>query len=190
MKNKAIPTESFWYLDGNSAPYIVNPENTKYLEEYFLLKENKQMFDCWAKHYELKGNKKEKIKFENGEIKLFFKDFKSANIDGNGNLVIFENSILTSNEIELPKGFYTLAIKGNSYPNPPINKQNAHLKIKVNNNQIADYYVSEKSTLSTKEIKFINNSEKINISIEYDNDLLIDKLDRNIIIYEIKIKTN
>lgn len=190
MKNKAIPTESFWYLDGNSAPYVVNPENTKYLEEYFLLKEDKEMFDCWAKHYELKVNKKEKIKFENGEIKLFFKDFKSANIDGNGNLLILENSILTSTEVELLKGFYTLVINGNSYPNPPIKGQNAHLKIKVNNNQIADYYVSEKSALTAKEIKFKNNSEKINISIEYDNDLFIDKLDRNVVIYEIKIKTH
>lgn len=189
INNKAIPTESFWYLDGNSASFDVRPENIKFLEKCYLLKEDIKMYDCWAKHFELKVNQKEENKFVNGEMKLFFKDFNPSYIDENSNLVIFENKIITSSQIKLTKGSYTLVIKGNSYPNPPIKEQNAHLKIKINKNQIGDYFLSENLQTTEKNLPFeIDRTKKVRIQLIYDNDIIENKLDRNVIIYSINIK--
>uniref|UniRef100_UPI0025E8C473 glycosyltransferase family 39 protein n=1 Tax=uncultured Flavobacterium sp. TaxID=165435 RepID=UPI0025E8C473 len=163
MKNKSIPIESFWYFDGNSAEYLVSSENQIFLEENFKIKEDKKRFDCWTKHYILKNQQKSEPELFNGEMKLAFKDFKPLHTDDRGNMLIFQNSILKSSVIQLPKGNYIMVVKGNSFPSPPIQGQNAHLKIKINDNQVVSLYLSEKADNAMHEINFKNNSEKIEL---------------------------
>lgn len=190
MKTGAIQTESFWYFDGNSAPYVVSPENQKFLEEIFDLKENKSRFDCWTKHYVLKNQPQiEEIKFDK-EMKLSFKDFTPLNINDDGNMFIYQNSVIKSIPIKLPKGDYILVLKGNSFPSPPIQGKNAHLKIKINNNKTAEFYLSDKSNNMAHEIKFKNVLDEITVLIEYDNDIAEDGLDRNVVIFSLNIKSN
>ena len=192
MKNKSIPIESFWYFDGNSAEYVVSAENQKFLEENFNLKKNRTMFDCWAKHYVSKNQlqSKKEEEFINGEMKIAFKHFKPPHTDPQGNILFFQNSVLKSSPLRIPKGNYTLVVNGNSFPNPPIKGENAHLKIMINDKLIGQLHLSEKSTKPINEIKFQNTEEKITVSIAFDNDVSIGELDRNVVLYSLVIKQN
>jgi uncharacterized membrane protein len=183
LKNNGISKSSFWYFDGNSATIDINDENKIFFDQNYSLKESIELYDCFAKYYILKNE--EKIIEKENEIKLFFKDFSPLKVDAQGNLVLFENSIVKSKEINIPKGNYTLILNGNSYPAEPINGENAHLVIKINNKEIDNYFLSEKKPASNREIKFTNDTGKIIISIAFDNDYLIDNLDRNLVLEHI-----
>lgn len=189
MKNSAIPEESFWYFDGNSADYTVSPENQIYLEKIFRLKEKRYMFDCWTIHYVLKNSPKIESDFEKGILQLPFKDFKPLHTDESGNLLIFENSTIKSKAFFIPKGEYTLVLNGNSLPNIPIENENAHLKVRINEKIIGDFYLNEKLDKRIYKFKFSNISEDpIMISIEFDNDIAKGELDRNVILYNLIIQ--
>jgi 4-amino-4-deoxy-L-arabinose transferase-like glycosyltransferase len=54
VKNGSIPLESFWFMDGNSRPYNLSLENEGFLNENYVLKENIELYDTWAKYYETK----------------------------------------------------------------------------------------------------------------------------------------
>ena len=191
MKNQSIPIESFWYFDGNSAEYIVSTENQKFLEENFNLKEDRKMFDCWTKHYVSKNQQSKNVEaFINGEMKIAFKHFKSPHTDPQGSILIFQNSVLKSSPLPLPKGNYTLVLNGNSFPDPPIKGENANLKIVINDKLVGQLHLSEKNTKAINEIKFRNTEDKITVSITYDNDVSIGELDRNVILYSLKIIQN
>ena len=73
-------------------------------------------------------------------------------------------------------------------PEKPINNENALLKVKINGNEIGNFELSELKNKSENSFKFIHdNEEKIRIQLIYDNDLAQNNLDRNIVIYSIKI---
>ena len=103
-------------------------------------------------------------------------------------MMIFENSNIRSSFVFLEKGSYKLIINGNSLPEKPINNENARLKVKINGNEIGNFELSEFKNKSENSFKFIHKSEeKIRIQLIYDNDLAQNNLDRNIVIYSIKI---
>ena len=121
---------------------------------------------------------------ENLDLKIF----KPVSFDGNGNMMIFENSNIRSSFVFLEKGSYKLIINGNSLPEKPINNENARLKVKINGNEIGNFELSELKNKSENSFNFIHdNEEKIRIQLIYDNDLAQNNLDRNIVIYSIKI---
>lgn len=190
IRNNTIGKESFWIMDGNARPFTTSVDNQKYLEENYIFDfDLNTNYDAWARHYRLKNSSSQEKKID-GEGNLFLKDFTPLNLDLDGNLAIFNNGIVKSKEIELPKGYYTLIINGNSYPETPIKGQNAHLKIKINDTQIDSYFLSEKQAKSSHQIKFENTAERITLSIEFDNDLSEGSLDRNVILQSISIKAN
>lgn len=45
---------------------------------------------------------------------------------------MFENSTIKAPKIAFKKGNYMLIINGNSHPDKPINGENAHLTVKLN----------------------------------------------------------
>lgn len=185
LKSNAIDKESFWYFDGNFRPYALSQEYEKYLNENFDLVQKIEKYDCWARHYILKNDKASVIK----QDELFLKDFIDGNLDNQGNLIMFENGTIISKELNLEEGEYELTLNGNSLPEKPINGENAHIVLMLNNIKIWDQHLSEK--IDKKEIKFIfKNPDRSlkRISITFDNDLSINNLDRNLIIYSIKLK--
>ncbi len=186
MKNELIPMESFWYFDGNSAPYSLSLENQKFLNKEFTLKDSKDMYDCWVRHYVLKGEV-QKIVLTPNELSL--KDFSSGISDGNGNLFMFENGTITSKELLFDSGKYEFTIEANSIPDKPIDGENAHILIMLNNIKIGDKQLSEKTNNKTQKFTFINLDKKAKkITIVFDNDLSKDNLDRNLVIYNVKLK--
>ena len=185
LKNKAVPLESFWYLDGNSRPYNVSNEDQIFLDENYDLKESVDKNDAWVKHFILKNNFNEEQK--NSE--LYLNQFKPFINDGKGNMLMFENSTITSQKIYLNQGDYSLNISGNSHPEKPINGENAHLVVKLNNIILDNYYLNENSNNTKKEISFkVSESNYYQISLVFDNDLSIDGKDRNVILYAVKIE--
>lgn len=185
MKTGSVELKSFWYADANARPYSLNKEDENYLNENFIVKENLNYFDAWAKYYV--SNKKELIEVKN-EI-LNNSKFISAPFDTMGNITLFENANILSEYFMIKKGAYELILKGNSQPSKPINNENAHFIIKLDGKQIADFYLSEKSNNTINKIKFKQDQDKsVRVQIIYDNDVFENGLDRNAIIYSIDLK--
>lgn len=186
MINKSIPLESFWYFDGNSAPFTLSSENQEFLNNEFILKDSKDMHDCWARHYVLKGEIQKGILKAN---ELYLKDFTSGISDGNGSLFMFENGTITSKEALFEVGEYKLTLEANSLPDKPIDGENAHIIIMLNNIKIGEKQLSEKPNNKTNNFTFKNPDETPKkITISFDNDLAKDDLDRNLVLYNIKLE--
>ncbi len=185
MKNKTIPMESFWYMDGNSKPYKLESEDEAFLNENFTLDVSVEMFDVWTKHYVSKT-----IQSKENQGKFFeIKNFQPINVNEKGEVCMFENSTIKSPSIYLETGNYSLKINAKSLPNPPINNENAHLIIKLGDKEIGNIYLSEKENERDKFISFVNSvNQHCKITLTYDNDLTISDLDRNLIIYSIELE--
>lgn len=192
VKNNAVKMESFWYIDGNSHPFNITSENQIFLDQNFVLDADlNNYYDAWAKHYVLKTeqlNNNPKSVTSNPITHLYLNEFNPHTLDGNGNLVMFENGMIESKQIELEKGKYQLVINGNSLPEKPIKNTNAHVIIKINNKEINKYFLSEKAARKTKKLNFeVENKEITKIQIVFDNDFSVDGLDRNVIIYSVEV---
>lgn len=183
LKSEKIQKESFWYADANSRPYNLNKEQEDYLNKNFILKERIQFHDAWANYYVSKSENDFKISDQ-----ISIESFKPKNTDNEGNILLFENTILTSKLIQLEKGNYEIIINGISLPKEPIKNENAHLRVKINGNEVASIYLNENKYKSENKINFIQDvSQKVRVRIIYDNDIFIDNKDRNVIIYSIDL---
>lgn len=184
LKNGTQPQEAFWYADANSRVYTLSPENEAYLLENYTQRGNLEYFDAWAKYYVPK-NAAPPVAI-NSKHKLSKEIFRTANFDDNGNMVFYENTNYKSRRIALEKGNYELVIKGNSFPQKPINNENAHIIVKLNGNEIANFYLSEDSNKQEQRISFANQADSGSFQIIYDNDILEKGQDRNAVIYSIE----
>jgi hypothetical protein len=183
MRTGKIKPSSFWYADANYRPYTVTPENEVYLQENFNVNEKIDLYDAWARYYVSKIEPK--IDFnQNLDLSLF----SPAQYDSNGNMMFFQCANARTPFMELDKGEYDLMIEGNSLPAMKINGENAHLKIRINGKDIDQYYLSEDLNTKFHSIPFSHSGGKIRIQLIYDNDFSKDNLDRNVIIYSIKLK--
>lgn len=185
MRNGTIPMDSFWYLDGNSRPYNLSADDEKFLTDNFRQKESITMFDTWTRHYISKTEKVNKKR----ESEFALRNFTPLLVDAEGNFTMFENSTIKSPDILLEDKFYNLIIEARSTPDIPIKKENAHIIVKLGNQQLASYFLSErkeeiKEVISFKPKQIVRQK----ISITFDNDLSVDGQDRNVIIYNIKIE--
>jgi uncharacterized membrane protein len=185
MRNQAVSLESFWYMDGNSLPYNLPPEDEQFLNEHFTTDLSIDKLDVWAKHYTLKGGvSNSQAGLENFGIK----DFNPKTQDNIGNMILFENGTVISGGTNMTKGNYKLIINGNSLPEKPIDGQNAHLKIRMNGTSLGEFNLSENKNNQTNEIKFsIDSDQSVRFQITFDNDFSKDGQDRNVIIYSIKL---
>lgn len=188
LRTNINPLESFWFMDGNSLPYNLSQEDEKFLNENFNMDINIERIDVWARHYTSKSIPSNKdVNYKNFGIK----DFTPKVNDGNGNMMFFENSSVISSKILLFPGKYKLIINGNSLPEKPIKGINAHLKIRMNGKSISEINLSEKESNKENHIDFeIKKEGNFKFQITFDNDLSINGLDRNAIIYDIKISKN
>jgi uncharacterized membrane protein len=186
VRNNAVKTESFWYMDGNYKPFNLSLENQGFLSQNFNTIYSIEKFDTWAKYYEPKKTSKPN---NLEEINLFNTDFTPNSLDGSGNLMLFESGKTTSSSIKITKGNYNLIINANSLPMNKLNNENAHIQIKINQQSITNFYLSENTDKKENIIPFtIDKDKEITVSIIFDNDLAVDGFDRNVIIYNVKIK--
>mgnify|MGYP005843737305 CR=1 FL=1 len=183
LMNNTIDEKPFWYFDANSRPFSLTFEQQNYLNDNYSLKEKLEYFDAWAHYYVPKN-----YYLKSGSNELDLSIFKSSTINENGHIMMFENSYTFSTFFSLKKGKYKLILNGNSLPEDPINGENAHLKVKINGNMIGDFYLSENKSKIENELIFECDVDKdIRIQLIYDNDISVNTVDRNLIIYSIKI---
>ena len=181
LEYKNILMESFWYMDGNSRPFSVDETDLNFLNENYDITENIEKNDAWAKHFVLKSEKKTKKE-------LVLTSFNPFINDGNGNGFIFENGAIKSPKINFLAGEYSLHIKGNSHPKKPIDNINAHLNVRLNDKILSSYYLSENENDTERIVKFtIDSTIEGVIKIEFDNDILKNGADRNVILYGLKL---
>ncbi|RAR49718.1 glycosyltransferase family 39 protein [Flavobacterium lacus] len=183
LRNEVHTKIPFWYLDGHSRPLSLSPDNQLYLENNFITKRKVERFDCWANYFVPKDYKEEFIVDE-----ISIKNFKSQYIDKQGFMFIFENSTIESAFTELKEGKYQLIFEGISLPQKPINNENAHIKIKMNDDIIADFFLSEKENVTNVFDFEILNTKKVKFKIQFDNDIAHNNEDRNAVIKNFKIE--
>jgi hypothetical protein len=183
LRNGTLSKAPFWYLDGHSRPFAISQENQSFLNDNFKLKQKIERFDCWANYYVPNDYKEEFIKDN-----ISVKDFKSQYIDNQGVLFIFENSTVESAFTELQKGKYKLIIEGLSLPQKPINNENAHIIIKLNDEAIANFFLSEKDNTSNEFDFEVLETKKVKFKIQFDNDISVNNEDRNAAIKKFRIE--
>jgi hypothetical protein len=184
LKNGAIFPKAFWYVDGHFRPFQISGDHQEYLNQNFILKEKLDYFDVWANYY-VPRNSNASV-FKN---KLNLDMFNEATFDANGYMVLFENSTKATNTIILEKGDYNLTVIGFSLPEKPIKNENAHLIIKRNGTEIANFNLSEKPKLEKNVFSFSVKDDGSSVfQIIFDNDVFDNGMDRNAIIKSIKLE--
>lgn len=181
VKTKSVEQENFWYVDGNSRPYLVNPETQEFLDNNYTIDKKIDLHDCWAKHYisnNLNSNTDKHIKLN---------QFRNAQFDGSGNLLFFENSKSSSAPIILEKGQYDIEITSLSQPKVKINNENAKFIIFINDKNYGTFESNE-GLPSTLKINFHQAvTSNFEMDIVFINDFSKDNLDRNLQISKIEL---
>jgi 4-amino-4-deoxy-L-arabinose transferase-like glycosyltransferase len=182
MKINQKSQESFWFVGTNSQPFQISESSKSFLEENFILEYQFEYFDAWAHFYRLK-NEASKT-----ESLLKITDFFNINLDDSNHWALWESGTCKSRAISLKKGTYNITILGNSWPQIPINNENAHIVIKQNSKIIADFYLSEKTDKAENSFEFeIEEDQEVIFEVTFDNDITINGQDRNAIIYNISL---
>jgi hypothetical protein len=182
VRNGNTSMKPFWYADGNSRPFLISSENQEFINKNFILKEKLEYFDVWANYY---------VPLTTQTVKntLMLDMFNESSFDGNGSMVLFENATKKTGSIMMEKGNYQLEISGYSLPDKPIKNENAHIVVKRNNTEIANFNLSENPKSGGKSFSFnVNNDESSVFAIIFDNDIFDNGKDRNAIITSIKVK--
>lgn len=182
VRSGKMPKESFWYMDGHVRKFEPSPADQEFLNQNYILKDQIDLWDCWARYYEPIG-----APARADNIGVW--SFKPANLDDKGQIVLFNNAILKTRPYHIKKGNYELIVKGKSTPEVPIDNENAHVIITMNTQKIADFRISENP--AGTEYRFpieIQADSKVRFMIEYDNDKMIKNEDRNLILSEFNFK--
>lgn len=124
--------------------------------------------------------------FTKSKMELDLNTFDAKNKSNQG-IAFYENSSAISSNISLEKGDYMLVINGLSYPETPINGENAHFKIKLGN-ILKEIYLSNDFNKKENYISFnLQNKKTFKLEFTFDNDITVDNKDRNAIISSIHI---
>jgi hypothetical protein len=182
--NSNRPLESFWFFDGNFRPFQIDDQSREFLNKNFILKDEVNLYDCYAVHYVLKN---EKALTETGNS-ISINSFEGGFVENSGNRALFQNGSIISKPIQLKSGEHVLKIDGYSTPRPKLKGENARIKVFFNDRLLQTLFLSEDPTKMTNIIKFSQPIEAVGkIKIEFDNDLQIDQLDRNAVFVNIKL---
>lgn len=173
--------EDFWIIGAHFQQYQLSPEAEAFLSTNFNKIETIEYYDTWARHYVSKAG------IENTYV-LKINEFEPIKTDNDINILLFSNSTTKSKPIELAPGNYRLTIKAKSLPEIPLNNENAHLTITVNDKKIGAYFLSEKEETLNFTSFTIDKKQNYQIGITFDNDLVLDTSDRNALIFSVIIE--
>jgi uncharacterized membrane protein len=181
MKSSPENKKDFWFIGAHFQKFELSSESEAYLNSNFNLIENIEYYDTWARYYAPKDGIESAFSFDINE----FEPIKS---DNDVNILLFSNSTTTSKPVTLDSGLYRLAIKAKSLPDPPINNENAHLTVQMNDKKIGAYFVNEKIE-ETNFFQFqLEKEQEVTISITFGNDLVLNNNDRNVLVYSVIIE--
>lgn len=179
MINGGSSLTSFWFLDAHFSPYKASASTQKFLGENFYMVDKIEYFDIWARHYLYKNNNK---------IKPLALDGFSPNYHAGGQVLKLISNTTISRPIQLEKGTYRIAIETKSIPNPPINNENAHVEISINEKRIGGFYAnSEEFSLKLFDVN-VEEDTQTAISLTFGNDFFDDYNDRDLIIKSISLE--
>ncbi len=182
MMSQKMDNLSFWYVDANGLPYNLSLEHEAYLNENFVLDQNIEYYDTWAKHYKSKKSSEE-------SSFLTLSRFQPSLFDGRGDMIFIMNSESKYPPLFLAKGDYTLIVRGKSLPSEPLNGVNAHFNVLLDDVKVGEFSLSNLEDNPGNTVPFkVNDSKDVELKIVYDNDEVINEIDRNGVINSIQIK--
>jgi hypothetical protein len=172
--------ENFWAIGAHQRPFKVTKPNQTFLNQNFYLVEEIEYYDCWARYYIAKDKSK--------TINLNLVDFTPKLTNKNSELVIKNNSTISSKTVFLEKGEYRLSVKTKSTPNPPIGNENAHIDVSISGNRIGGFFTSANKIETTLFDFTVDQPKEANIQFTFGNDFFDIKKDRDLIIYGVSIE--
>lgn len=179
MINGGSSLTSFWFLDAHFSPYKASASTQKFLEENFYMVDKIEYFDIWARHCLYKNNNK---------IKPLALDGFSPNYHAGGQVLKLISNTTISRPIQLKKGTYRIAVEAKSIPNPPINNENAHVEISINEKRIGGFFAnSEEFSLKLFDVN-VEEDTQTAISLTFGNDFFDDYSDRDVLIKSISLE--
>lgn len=176
----------FWVTSAHNNPFTLSDETRSFLDKKYELRSSITLVDSWANYYVPSSSQKREI------YKSFdLEKFSPIASKENSGLQFFQNSSTKSHSIHLEKGNYSINFIGESYPVKPLKNVNAHFTVKLNNKMVGGFYLGEPGKNIKPSIDFVL-EENLDISIEltFDNDDMVDDIDRNGIISKINIIKN
>jgi uncharacterized membrane protein len=177
----------FWYFDAHLPNYQLTTETQEFLDTYFIIDDKVDLFDATIRHFKLKDNNQLISKSINDINSFSIHSFPNALFDDKGRIALYEKSTIKSEILLLKKGVYQIEIVGQSFPSPPINNENAHITIAINDNKVSDFYFTDVENNDKKRIVFKQeNEEKVQMVITFENDYFMDNKDRNAFVKDIK----
>lgn len=183
MQQNQVRLESFWYMDGNERDYSLEPELEQFLDTHFILAQNIKKHDAWARQYIAK------VKMEKSD-EILLQSFSPFNQDSFGNLMLFSAGNYESKPKILGAGKFALSVEGSSFPEQPIQGENAQLVVKLSNGEVLGKITLDASPKKSKHtFNFeLKKSSQIGIIFEFVNDLTVGDKDRNATISKVELK--
>lgn len=179
MINSGSKPLNFWFMDGHTSSYKASASTQKFLEENFYMIDKIEYFDIWARHYLYKNNNK---------IKSLALDGFSPNLHTGESVLKLISNTTISRPVQLEKGTYRIAVEAMSIPNPPINNENAHLDVLINEKPIGGFYANpEEFSLKLFDV-IVEEAAQTEISLTFGNDIFDDHGDRDLIIKSISLE--
>lgn len=173
--------EPFWFVNAHSSPYELTPDKEKFLLDNYIVVENLEYFDAWAKYYAPKADAE-------STFVLDINQFEPLKSDNSVNILLFSNSTTSSKSVALEQGNYRLAIKARSIPEVPLNNENAHLTLSLSGKKIGAYFLTEKEE-STNYFPFdVTKKQDYTVDLTFDNDLVLNNADRNALVFSVVIE--
>jgi uncharacterized membrane protein len=137
--NNPSEAKSFWYIDGHNRPYSPSDITLKFIDSLYVINDNIDLFDCYAKHFQLKKDYKPNINISK------FKPFKERNGDNiNFSVEVF---IEDNNKIDISGWAYfdNISMIDSNINMLLINNENEIIitSEKVNRVDVTDYFNSK-----------------------------------------------
>lgn len=175
MMQDSTKVKSFWYTDAHGRPYALSESAEKFLNEHFFIEKSYDGYDIWVRYYSPKP-----ANFN----ALDLKSFTPLNAQNGGGIMFFRNEGTASPPINLQQGRYKIMFSGNSYPDIPINGENAHFTVKANGVNIGGFYIGSGDSVLSLDVP---QAGSVVLEVAFDNDWAENGKDRNAIINAIYI---
>jgi mannosyltransferase len=169
--------DGFWIMNahvaGDPASYL-DPKTKSSLDSFFVMEEEKRLFDCWAQLYVSRHGRK--------RMTVTFPANNMADI-GEKVVAIWVGSV-SSNPLTLKQGDYALQILAKG---TPCRDTMARLVVSINDKVIGDYYTDKDYQNKEFTFKEPRDSDSVRVKLELVNDQMDPKTgeDRNAFVKKI-----
>jgi len=188
MRTGAEAPEAFWAIGAHGRTFSISDTNARYLSNNFNKTEAFTGLDAWALYFV----PKEKPDTVGLVMLINALNFDNTVADSSDTRIyLYNNGTRQSRDFSLPAGNYKLVLTAQPFPVHPIAGEYPRLKVFANNNLLGSFFVNPLTYTKGQVFNYKQATHgKLKLALEYDNDVLVKGLDRNIGVKQIAIYRN